>query len=150
MYYQESSRSHLWLAVPFLVAGVVVIFLALSPYLKCVFSGFLFITAACAAAPYFVRNRFGQTIIIDPERRTVRIRKSTQERTIAWSDIVALQLCTQNEPSRGYQVNLVWKSADGGYERHCLATHEVRRYVLGLARRYESLLSLGVTDETGR
>jgi hypothetical protein len=147
VYYQESSRSHLWLAAPFLVAGVVVTFLPLSPYTKSVFAGFLFVTAACAAAPYLVRDRSGQTIIVDPERRTVCIKRPAEERIIAWSDIVALQLCRQDKPSRNYQVNLVWKSAGGAYERHCLVTHEVKRYVLGLARRYESLLSLRLADE---
>ncbi len=145
---QESSRSHLWMAVPFLVAGLVVSFLALSPYPKWVFAGFLFFTGACGAAPYFVRNRFGQTIIVDPERRTLCIKKSAEEKTVAWSDVVALQLCRQDRPSRNYQVNLVWKSAHGAYERHCLATHEVKRYVLQLARCYEALLSLRLTDET--
>jgi hypothetical protein len=150
VFFQESSRSHLWLAAPFLMGGVVVIFLALGPHPKYVIAGFLFFTAACAAAPYFVRNRLGQTIIVDPGRRTICIKKPSDERTIAWSDLVALQLCRQDHPSRNYQLNLVWKSADGAYARYCLATHEVRRYVLALARRYESLLSLKLTDETHR
>ena len=156
IFYQESSYSHLWLAFPFLVAGLVVVLLPLSGYPKAVFTAFFSITAACGAAPYFVRNRFGQTIIVDPAERTVCIKKPAGEATISWSDIAALQLCRQetlqpsspDAPSRNYQVNLVWRCAGGAYERHCLAAHEVKRYVLGLARRYEALLSLKLTDET--
>jgi hypothetical protein len=156
LFYQESSYSHLWLAVPFMVAGIIIIFLPLGGYPKAVFAGFFSITAICGAAPYFVRNRLGQTIIVDPGRRTVCIKKSAEERTISWSEIAALQLCRQEKlqpsnqegPSCNYQVNLVWRCAGGAYERHCLATHEVKRYILSLARRYESLLSVRLTDET--
>lgn len=158
VFYQESSYSHLWLAFPFLVSGVVIMFLPLGGYPKVVFAGFFFITAACGATPYFVRNRLGQTIIVNPGRRTVCIKQPAEERTISWSDIAALQLCRQETlqpsnreaPSRNYQVNLVWRCADGGYERHCLATHEIKRYSLALARRYESLLSVKLTDESSR
>jgi hypothetical protein len=148
-FYQQSSYWHLCLAGIFLVPAIVFTFLPLDTYPKWVFVGFFLFTAACGAAPYFVRNGVGQTIIVDAERRTLRIRKSGNEKTIPWSDLVALQLCRQEKPSSAYQLNLVWKCADGTFARHCLAMHQVQRYVLGLARSYESLLSMRLSDETG-
>jgi hypothetical protein len=147
-FHQESSYWHLALAVPFLVGAIVLIFLPVATYTKCVWVGFLVFTAACGAAPYFVRNRFGQKIIIDPEARIVCIKQAPEDKTILWSDIVALQLCRQEQPSVAYQINLVWKSVDGSFERRCVAVHEVRRYAMSLARRYESLLSVRLTDES--
>ena len=148
-FYQQSSYWHLSLAGLFLLPAIVFTFLPLASYTKWAWVGVFLFTAACGAAPYFVRNRVGQTIIIDSEYRTLRIRKPVDEKTIAWSDIVALQLCHQEKPSSAYQLNVVWKCADGTFERHCLALHEVRRYILRLARTYESLLSLRVSDEAG-
>src|SRR5437867_221694 len=149
-FYQQSSHWHLWLSGLFVVPAIAFSLLPLDGYTKWVWAGFFLVTAACGAAPYFVRNRLGQTIIVDPEKRTLCIKQPTNETTIARSDIVALQLCHQEKPPKGYQLILVWKCAHGIFDRHCLATYEVRRYVLGLARKYESLLSLSLNDETSR
>jgi len=145
---QESSYWHLGLAVPFVLSAILLLFVPLATYTKCVWVGFLLFTAACGVAPYFVRNRFGQTIVIDSEARTVCFKEASSEKTIAWSDIVALQLCRQERPSAAYQVNLAWRSADGTIQRHCLVLHQARRYALCLARRYESLLSVRLSDES--
>ncbi len=147
---QESSYWHLGLAVPFFLGAIVVAILPLAAYTRFIWAGLLFFTAACGTAPYFVRNRLGQTVVVDPRARTVCIRKALEEKTILWSDIVAPQLCRQDRPSVAYQINLVWKSGDGSFERRCLAMHQVRRYTLSLARRYESLLSLRLSDESAR
>ncbi len=150
VFYQQSSYWHLGISAPFVIAALVCAFLPLDTYTKCVFVGFLLFTAACGVAPYFARDRFGQTVIVDPPGRTLCIKAEGEEKRVPWSDIVALQLCRQERPSRAYQVNLVWRCADGTFERRCLAMHEVRRYALSLARRYESLLSLRLNDESAR
>jgi hypothetical protein len=147
-YYQESSYWHLVLALPFLIAAAVLMFLPLGKYTKTVWVAFFLFMVACAVAPYFARNRFGETIIVDLERQNLRIRLREREKTIPRSDVVALQLCLQEQPSKCYQLNLVWRGAGGGLERHCLVLHSAKHYVLALARRYESLLALKLSDQT--
>ena len=149
LFCQQSSYVHLWLSVPFLLAAVVVPFLPLGAYARWVFMGFFLFTAASAAVPFFFRNHFGQSIIIDPQRRTVRIRERETEQTIAWPEVVALQLCRQDKPCAAYQLNLVWRRTDGALKRHCLATHVVKRFVVRLTRRYESALPFKVIDQIG-
>jgi hypothetical protein len=148
MYYQQSSYWHLLLSSLFPLAAIVIAFLPLETYTKWVWAGFCLFTGACGAVPFFLRDRFGQTITIDQEHQTVCIRKQGRETTIPWSDVVALQVCHQGKPCAGYQLNLIWRQPDGGLERHCLTNHVVRRFVLRLARGYASLLSLRIVDET--
>ena len=148
IFYQESSYWHLGIAIPFLLAAVVVARLPLDTWIKCVWVGFFLSTVACGTAPFFVRNYFGQTIIIDPQSRTIRIKRQAEETKIAWSDVVALQMCHQGKPFEGYQLNLVWKLPDGTLKRHCLAKHNIKRFIAQLGRSYESALSFKIIDET--
>jgi hypothetical protein len=79
-YYQQSSYWHLWLSGLFLVAAVVSASLPLWSYTKSVMLVFVLFTGACGAAPYFLRNRYRQTVIIDLERRTVCIKQEAGEK----------------------------------------------------------------------
>jgi hypothetical protein len=150
VFYQQSSYWHVGVAVPFVLAAAVFCFLPLETYPKCVWAGFFLVGGICGALPYFVRNRFGQVIRIDPQRETLSIQDPAGERTIAWSQIVGLQLCRQDNPASSLQLNLIWREASGAIERRCLATHEVRRFIVGLARKYESLLPFKIIDETNQ
>lgn len=147
VFYQQSSYWHLWLSIPFPLAAMVIAFLPLDTYTRCVWAGFCVFMGICGAVPFFVRNHFGQTVIIDPQNQTLCIRKQAAEKTIAWSDVVALQMCQQGKPLEGYQLNLIWRRPDGTPERHCLTNHVIKRFVVRLARSYESVFSFKVIDE---
>lgn len=148
LFYQQSSYWHLGVSCPFFVAAVVVALVPWDSYAKWVWAGFCLWTGACGVAPFFIRNRFGQTIIIHPQQRTVSIKKGGAEETIAWSDILALQLCYQGGRFKGYQLNLVWRRANGTVQRHCLLKHVVKRFVVRLARSYETLFRFKIIDQT--
>jgi len=96
----------------------------------------------CGLAPFFVRNAFGQTIIIDPHEQTVRIKKGKTSQTIAWHDVIGLQVCppqiSEDSKIDGYELSLVWKDSSGNVQEHCLMRHVLRRSVVALGERYES------------
>ena len=146
--YQGSSYWHLWLSSPFLFAAVAITFLPLESYTRWVWSGFCVFTGICGTVSFFIRNHFGQAVIIDSQSRTVCIKKQTKKKTIAWSDVVGLQMCRQGKPLDGYQLNLIWRRPGGTLERHCLTNHVTKRFVVRLARSYESALPFYVIDET--
>ena len=158
IWYQESSYSHFWFFGVMLAAAVTVCFLpwdtvaGLGVKLKYYFAGALLWGGICGAAPFFIRNAFGQTIVIEPQRR-LTIRKRRSETVVPWDGIVGLQLCHQPaEPGSelaGYQLNLVWKSGAAALERRCLLKHAVKGFVRKLANQYASLFRIKVYDQTG-
>lgn len=148
VFYQESSYAHFWFfGVMIVFAGV----LAALPWdtdanlggkLKYWLAGFCVWGGICGLAPFFVRNAFGQTIIIDPRAETVQIRKRKARQTIAWRDVIGLQVCPHqiSEDSKidRYELSLVWKDSSGSVQEHCLMRHVLRRPVITLGERYES------------
>jgi len=152
VFYQESSYSFLWF---FGVMIALAIGLAASPLetdanpggkLKYWLAGICVWGGICGLGAFFVRNAFGQTIIINPQNQTLcikrRIKRRITNQTIAWSDVIELQVCEQRIPEDpkddGYRLNLVWKDSSGSVHRHCLLGHAIRRYVVALGERYES------------
>jgi hypothetical protein len=155
LYYQESSYSHFWFAGILLVAAIIVGILpwdaGTNGRFKYLIAGCLVWGGICAAAPYWVRNAFGQTIIIDPRNRTLTIRHREQaEQIIAWANILGLQVCYQDVPgnseSTGYQLNLVWKDLQGRTQRHCLLKHAIKKFVVSLGNQYAALFRFELID----
>ena len=148
LFYQESSYSHLWF---FGIMITIALVIAVLPWdtesdiggkVKYWLAGICIWGAICGLAPYFVRNAFGQTIIIDPKEQTLRIKKGTTNQTMAWRDVIGLQVCELKTPGdskiEGYQLSLVWKDASGSVRQHSLIQHTIRRYVVALGKRYEA------------
>lgn len=50
----------------------------------------------------------------------------------------------------GYQLNLVWREADGAVFRRCLHKHTIKRFITRLGRRYASLFGFAILDHTGK
>ena len=97
---QESSFSHFgFFAVMLATAGA----LALSPWdartasgawsMKYLIAGGLAWAGLCGFAPYWVRNAFGQTILVDPAKRTRTIRRGATGRVVPWNALLGLQIC---------------------------------------------------------
>jgi len=148
VFYQESSYSFLWFFGVMLAAATA---LALSPWdmdaniggkLKYWLAGICVWGAICGLAAFFLRNAFGQTIIINPQNQTLCIKRRKTNQTIAWSDVIGLRVCEQRIPEDskddGYRLNLVWKDSSGSVHQHCLLGHAIRRHVVALGERYES------------
>jgi hypothetical protein len=105
VFYQESSYSFFWFCGVMLAAAAV---LAVLPWdmeadrggrLKYWLAGFCVWGGICGLGAFFVRNAFGQTIIIDSQNQTLcikrRIKRRITNQTIAWSDVIGLQVCEQ-------------------------------------------------------
>ena len=148
VFYQESSYSHFWFFGVMIVVAIVIAALPwdteanLGGKLKYWLAGFCVWGGICGLAGFFVRNAFGQTIMIDPHERTLRIKKRKVRQTIAWRDVVGLQVCPLQRPGAskidGYQLSLIWKDSSGSVQEHCLMRHVLRRSVVALGERYES------------
>ncbi len=159
LYVQESSYSHFGFFAFMLVAAGA---LALSPWdarsasgawpLKYVIAGGMVWAGLCGFAPYWVRNAFGQKIIVDPVKRMWTIRRRSSERVVPWNDVLGLQICRQVVSStsklNGYQLNLVWRDASGKIQRHCLFKHALRAFVRSLGNRYRDLFRVDLFDQT--
>ncbi len=91
-------------------------------------------------------------MLIDTKSKTVSIASSGFNRKISWEQILGLQICRQTVPGNsemnGYQLNLVWKEADGSVQRRCLLKHATRLFVARLGRRYHSLFGFTLMDHT--
>ncbi|MDB6151870.1 MAG: hypothetical protein JWL90_323 [Chthoniobacteraceae bacterium] len=158
LFYQESSYSHFRLfGVLFLAAAVI----SLLPWQAVAYGGLklkYWIAIGCAwggicgLAPYFIRNALGQTIIVDPRGKTLRIKSSGVEQTIAWQEIIAVQICHQEVSGdlemSGWQLNLVWRDSHGIIKRHCLFKNANKEFVKSLGQRYELLFGFSYIDES--
>src|SRR5688572_11648793 len=119
LFYQESSYSHFWLAGSMFLAAFAITLLpwhtlALGGVKLKYYVALIGIWGGiCAGVPYFIRNKFGQTIIIDPKQKILSIRSEERHETIQWQDIIGLQICHERIPGNskmtGYQLNLVWR-----------------------------------------
>ena len=147
-FHQESSYGLFWFVGAMLVIAAVIgvlpwhtLAIGGSKLKYWVAGGFAW-GGVCVAFAYFIRNIFGQTIVIEP-KRTLLIKTRRGEQTIPWADILGIQVCHQEDPKdvemNGYQLNLVWKGSTGIAMRHCLMKHMNRRFVDKLGGRYESL-----------
>jgi hypothetical protein len=158
LFRQESSYSHFWLSGVLLACAVV---LALLPWhtranvggeLKYWVAGILVFGCVCSVVPYFIRNAWGQTITIDPKKQTLCITTDDFSRKLTWEQVIGLQICRRKVPRdsemNGYQLNLVWRDAEGAVRRHCLLQHSLRGFAVRLARRYESLFAFRLIDHT--
>jgi hypothetical protein len=157
MYYQETSRSHRWLFAMMVVGAVIVALLpwhtrAVVGELKYWIAGMLVFGALCDIAGGLIRSGVTQHISIDPKNRSVAIVGEGFDRRLSWQQIIGLQICRQKVPGNsemnGYQLNLVWKEADGVLRRRCLLKHSVRAFVFGLGRRYKALFGFALIDHT--
>ena len=159
LYVQESSYSHFGLFAVLLVAAGALVFStwdAETPCeewpLKFLIAGGLVWAGICGVGPYWVRNAFGQTILVDPVKRTWTIRRRSSDQVLPWKDVLGLQICRQiASPSsklNGYQLNLVWRDASGAIQRHCLLKHALRSFVRSLGNRYRSLFRIDLFDQT--
>jgi len=155
LFYQESSYSHFWFFGVMIVLAIVI---AALPWdteanpggkLKYWLAGFCVWGGICGLAAFFVCNAFRQTIIINPQKQTLCIKRRNTNQTIAWSDVMGLQVCRQRIPEDskddGYRLNLVWKDSSGNVHQHCLLGHAIRRYVVALGKRYELCFGLKFT-----
>ena len=146
IFYQESSYSFFWFCGVMLAAAAV---LAVLPWdvdanlggkLKYWLAGLCVWGGICGLAGFFVRNAFLQTIIINPQNQTLcikrRIKRRITKQTIAWSDVIGLEVCRQRTPEDskddGYRLNWVWKDSSGNMHQHCLLGHAIRRYVVAV------------------
>ncbi|MFA6356243.1 MAG: hypothetical protein WCY23_03945 [Candidatus Omnitrophota bacterium] len=156
---QESSYSLLWFSGFMVAIAITVIFLpwdtmtSFGIKLKYIVAGGLVWSGICGVAPYYVRNIFGQKIIIDPSKRTLTIKQWISEQIISWSDILAFQVCYQSAPwnsetGSGYQLNLVWKDSQGNVQRHCLLKHAFKGFVVALGNKYSSIFHLLLLEQT--
>lgn len=157
MFYQEMSRSHRWLFGMMVLSAVIVALLpwhtrAVVGEVKYWIAGMLVFGGFCDLAGSLIRSAVTQHISIDSKNRTVAIMGEGFDRKLSWQQIIGLQLCQQkvrgNSELNGYQLNLIWKEADGGVRRRCLLKHSVRAFVFGLGRRYESLFGFALIDHT--
>jgi hypothetical protein len=103
----------------------------------------------CLGAVYNFINFFGQKVEIDPEQKTISIRRrhsnfpipfakveiAAVNLLIPWSDVLGLQVCKSGKPL-GFQLNIIWRGKDGKLNRHCLAMHEGQRYLKHLGAKY--------------
>ncbi|MBK1791183.1 hypothetical protein [Persicirhabdus sediminis] len=150
-YYHESSYSHLWffgvmvcIAVGVLMAPIE--FKADSDILKYVIAGFFVWGGICTLIAYFIRNRFGQVIVINPFRKTLELRSPRTNFKIDLGQIVELQMCYDESPRAGYQLNLAWRDQQDEIQRHCLYMDTSKRLVSRLAKKYVEKLSFDFTD----
>jgi hypothetical protein len=163
IYRQESSYAQFWIVGVMLVSAVIVWLLApgggsegtnlLRPMCH-VFSGVFVICAVAGIVPFFIRNATGQTILIDPRGRTVRIHGTADEILVSWDDVVALQICYSPDPeshsdvnTSGFQLNLVWKDSDSTQRRHCLSMQQTRHFITRLAKRYVDICGFRLIEE---
>jgi len=160
IYYQESSYGHLrFFAALAIIAGVIC-FLPWNTLandgvkLKYYIAGGVLWGGICGLFPYFIRNAFGQHIIINPQERTLQIVKDATTKTIAWDQIVGLQICHQKFPEDheldAYQLNLAWKISTGEMRRHCLAKNASKHSILRLGKKYEQLLGFKIFDQISK
>lgn len=154
LYYQESSYSFVLICGFSLLAALIVF---LSPWAAKTDSGYLLrhITAGfmawggiCILIPYAVRNIAGQTIVINPKKRLLTIkRKGQPDKSIDWTDIIGLQIIRAENVYRTrqrsqlrhvYQLLLVWRTGDegGAVQRHCLTQEAFQFLAVRLANQY--------------
>jgi hypothetical protein len=157
MFYQEKSHSHRWL-FGLMVVGAIII--ALLPWhtraalgeLKYWIAGMLVVGALCDIVGSSIQSAVTQHISIDTKKKMLAIVGDGFDRKLSWQQIIGLQICRQKVPGNsemnGYQLNLVWKEADGVVRRRCLLKHSVRVFVLRLGREYESLFGFALIDHT--
>jgi hypothetical protein len=156
LYVQESSYSAFWLSGIILIVAIVVAALpwetkaVAGTKLKDWVVGGCIFWILCTVLPYFIRNAFGQSIIIDPEKQTLRIWSRNPEKTILWRQIIGLQICHEkverDSELTGHQLNLVWINEGGIVRRHCLLKHGSRRFVAALGKRYQALFAFKLLD----
>ncbi len=155
MFYQGPSRSHHWLFGIVVVAAVVVALLpwqtrAVVGELKYWIAGMFVFGGLCDMLGTFIRSAFTQVVSIDPKNKTMSIAGDGSNHKLSWGQIIGLQICRQKVPGNselnGYQLNLVWREADGVVRRHCLVKHAVKGFVARLGRRYEALFGFKVMD----
>jgi len=159
-FYQESSYAFFGvagvmcsIAAVFALVGVL---FSWTPVLIYFSAGSFVWGGICMLLYYYFRNVFGQTIIIDPANRTLRITNSSYvtDKEISWDQIIELQICFQprqkgSKMGGGYQLNLAWKNKSSEkIERHCLMKQAERRFIRSLGRQYESLFSFKLADYT--
>ncbi|OQB91236.1 MAG: hypothetical protein BWX84_01483 [Verrucomicrobia bacterium ADurb.Bin118] len=132
---QSLSRSHYWLCGSLGLAGIVV---ALLPWhtravvgpLKFWVAGIFWVAGVCDLLGSWLRSTFEPQIPIDPKNRIIAIVGDGFSRRIPWTQIIGLQICRQTVPGNsgmnGYQLNLVWREADGAVSRRCLHKHVIK------------------------
>ena len=159
MFYQEASKAHRWLFGILLVAALVVSLLpwhtrAIVGELKYWIAGMLLFGGFCDLVGSLIQSAVRQRVSIDPKHKTLSIVGSDFKTKLCWEDIIGLQICRQrvagNSEMNGYQLNLVWREADGSVRRHCLLKHASRGFVTRLAGRYRSFFGFTVMDYTRR
>jgi hypothetical protein len=157
MFYQETSRSHYWLFGMTVVGAVIVALLpwhtrAVVGELKYWIAGMLVFGGLCDIAGGLIRSAVNQHISIDSKNKTLMIVGEGFDCKLSWTQIIGLQICRQKVPRNsemnGYQLNLVWKEADGVVRRRCLLKHSVGAFVFRLGRRYQSLFGFALVDHT--
>ena len=146
VYHQESSYSHWWFLGIMLLAAVIIWLSPWQPEMACGhdlkwwITGALVWSGICGVVPYWVRNAFGQTIIIDTQEHVLTIRQRNEHLRMAWADIIGLQICYQENTSdpdlNGYQLILVWKDAQAHLQRSCLLKHSIKKFVVRLGKEY--------------
>lgn len=158
IYFQESSYGHFKFCAILTFAAIVIFFLPWNTLanngvkLKYFVGGGILWGGICGLVPYFIRNGLGQHIIIDPQKRTLHIAKSSVTIVaIDWEQIVGLQICHEKVPKDyemdGFQLNLVWHDALGSLQRHCLVKHENQHPILKLGKKYEELFGFRMFNQ---
>lgn len=164
LYHLESSYSHFVFLLAMIVLVVVSVMwpaTIVTPQgidIRYVFGLMFAWGGLCGLVPYFIRNRFGIYMTIDPRKGTIRIHKigdrpspanivfdafmgfmlrppSGPEVNMAFGDVIALQVIGDGP----FQANLVYQSSDG-IQRINLAQNSGKRRVKRIA---ESIASVG-------
>lgn len=157
MFHQETSKSHYWLFGIMVVGAAIVALLpwhtrAVVGELKYWIAGMLLFGGFCDVAGSLIGSAVTQHVSIDAKNKTVAIMGEGFDCKLSWDQVIGLQICRQKVPGNselnGYQLNLVWKEADGVVRRRCLLKHSIRVFVFRLGRRYESLIGFALIDHT--
>jgi hypothetical protein len=157
MFYQETSKAHRWMFGIMVVGAAIIALLpwhtrAIVGELKYWIAAMLVFGGLCDVAGSLIRSAVTQHISIDAKNKTMVIVSEGYERKLSWEQVMGLQICRQKVPGNsemnGYQLNLVWKEADGVVRRRCLLQHSIRAFVFRLGRRYQFLFGFSLIDHT--
>lgn len=157
IFYQESSYSMLHMAYLFAGLSLVTSLLPLFPaypfntlFTIAVALVFLW-TMGCCLAVYHIRNKMGQTIVIDPKAGNIQIRKKNKITECAWDSLIGV-ICRHasgpKEFGKPYQLNLVWHDENQTVQRHCLYQHQCKRSIKHLINDYHDRFKLPLFDHS--
>lgn len=111
--------------------------------------------AICVLGVFWLRNRFGQTITIEPDDNRLTIPSPDRHLVLNLDDVVGIQLCRcrlghdpKSRSQQGFQMNLVYRTKGDNVDRHCVYSHVRKGPCLRLANQYQAACDFEVFDHT--